>query len=156
LRLSQRKTSSGNAMEMTTEEIADGLWQQAEAYSQQALAHLWNGDDSATDPAQSREIKRIRLVIYFLFPQLADWQRSFVEVLYWQRQILKCNFQIDRNWIKPGLRQDIERLTNENEQAFMSIVTTVKQKINYESLTPVQTVLFRREFFEIPLPASPG
>jgi hypothetical protein len=143
-------------MEMTTEELANEFWREAEAYSRQALIHLWNGQETGTDPAQTREIARIRLVIYFLFPQLADWQRNFIEVLYWQRQILKCNFQIDRNWIKPELRDDIERLTNENEQAFMSIVTTVKQKINYQALTPVQRTLFRREFFEIPLPASPG
>ena len=143
-------------MGMTTEEIASDLWRQAEAYSRQALVHLWNGQETDVNPAQSREITRIRLVIYFLFPQLADWQRNFVEVLYWQRQILKCNFQIDRNWIKPELRSDIERLTNENEQAFMSIVTTVRERINYQDMTPVQRELFRREFFEIPLPASPG
>ena len=143
-------------MGMTTEEIASDLWRQAEAYAQQALVHLWNGRETGAEPAQTQEITRIRLIIYFLFPQLADWQRNFVEVLYWQRQILKCNFQIDRSWIKPGLRADIERLTNENEQAFMSIAATVRQKINYQDLTPIQRELFRREFFEIPVSASPG
>jgi hypothetical protein len=141
---------------MTTEETADVLWEDAEAYTRKALPYLWPGADDSETAAHTLEVSRIRLMIGFLFPQLADWQRNLIEVLYWQRQILKCNFQIDRSWVEPAQRKDIERLTMENEQAYMSIVTTVKDKIDYSKLTSVQKELFRREFFEVQAPSTAG
>lgn len=141
---------------MTYEETADVLWEEAEAYTRKALPYLWPCQEGTDDTEHKLDVSRIRLMIGYLFPQLADWQRNLIEVLYWQRQILKCNFQIDRNWVQPGQRKDIERLTTENEQAYMSIVTTVKDKIGYEKLTPVQKELFRREFFEVQAPPVAG
>jgi hypothetical protein len=72
--------------------------------------------------------------------------------LYWQHQALRVLVNADRKVILPDAKTQFDRLTNEVEREFMTLLAVVKKQIKHETLTAVQKEIFEREFFTIPLP----
>jgi hypothetical protein len=95
-----------------------------------------------------------RLRIHFLFPQLLDWQRGLLLTVYWQRRAFILLIQADRKGLGDSLRSSLERLTNQIEQNFMSLVQSVRELMTAWQLTPLQQELFEGEFVAVSFDAT--
>jgi hypothetical protein len=131
---------------------AAALLAAADEYARTAANHLWGAQppNDGKNPSQEPQHNQARLRIHFLFPQLADWQRSLLLTIYWQRRAFLLLIQASRKGLSNSLKSDLERLTNQIEQNFMGLIQSTRDLMASWKLTPLQMELFEFEFVSVP------
>ena len=138
-------------MEVSQNAIA--LLAAASEYAKTASNHLWGQqarDDKKTPSAAEPQQIQARLRIHFLFPQLLDWQRGLLLTVYWQRKAFILLIQASRKGLSDSLKSDLERLTNQIEQNFMSLLQSTRELMGGWKFTPLQQEIFETEFAGVP------
>ena len=131
---------------------AAALLAAADEYAKTAMNHLWCQPPQSESKKTSNEPQHLqaRLRIHFIFPQLLDWQRSLLLTVYWQRRAFILLIQASRKGLSDSLKSSLERLTNQIEQNFMSLIQSTRELMTSWSLTPLQQELFETEFVAVP------
>ncbi len=124
---------------------------QAEFYAEEALRLLPKSDTTSPPEvaADAREQIRLRLQTEFLFPQLPPWKQTLLVALYWEKRTLTVLLNAPRLTVPTPMGPLIERVTSSVEHSFMSLASHIRRLVGYESLSPIQRILFDERYVRI-------